>query len=127
MKKLLPVFILLVLAMLMWDAVFDPFHMAIQFDDTDVDGPLGDMLAAALTGSGLLIGLLVVLMAGVVLAVVFAGVGVAICGALLLAATVTGLALLPLLLPLLIPIAIIWYLMVRDRNRRPQGNPVTPT
>ena len=126
MKKLLPFLILFVLAMLVWDAAFDPFHLSMNVNDKDFDGPLGALMGAALAGGGLLIGLVVILVVGVVLAVVFAGVGVVVCGALLLAAALGSLALLPLLFPILIPVAVIWYLMVRDRNHRQQVKQVTP-
>lgn len=126
MKKLLPFIILFVLAMLIWDAAVDPFQMSLNLNDEHFDGPLGALIAAALAGGGLLIGLVVLLVVGVVLAVVFAGVGVVVCGALLLAAALGSLALLPLLFPILIPVAIIWYLMVRDRNHRHALKQVTP-
>ncbi|QYF94687.1 hypothetical protein KY495_05695 [Massilia sp. PAMC28688] len=118
MRKLLPFIILFILAMLLWDAAVDPFHMSVNLDDADFDGPLGALMAAALAGGGLIIGIVVVAVVAVVLAVVFAGVGVVVCGALVLAALLGALALVPVMLPVLIPVALIWYLMMRDRRQR---------
>lgn len=126
MKKLLPFIILFILAMLIWDATFDPYHLSFDFDEGDFDNPVGALIAAALAGGGLLIGLVVMIVVGIVLAVVFAGVGVVLCGALLLVVAIAGLVLVPVMFPILIPVAIIWYLMTRDRNRRQTLKDGTP-
>ena len=118
MKKLLPFLILFFMAMLIWDATFDPFHMSFHADDADLDGPAGTLVGALLAGGGLLAGLIVLVLVAVVMAVVCAGVGIVIVLAVVLAAIVTALALSPLMLPLLIPVAIIWYLASRDKHRR---------
>jgi hypothetical protein len=126
MRKLLPFIILFIVAMLVWDAAFDPFHMTVGLDDADFDGPVGALIAAALAGGGLLIGFVVVVVVAVVLAVVFAGVGVVVFGALVLAALIGALALMPVMLPVLIPVAVIWYLMMRDRNSRTKVKEAAP-
>ena len=118
MKKLFPFLILFILAMFIWDATFDPYHMSFHVDDADFDGPVGTLFGALLACGGLLIGVVVLLVGVVVAAVLSAGVGIVIIAALVLAAIVTALALSPLMLPLLIPIAIIWYLASRDKHRR---------
>jgi hypothetical protein len=107
MKKLLPFLILFILAMLIWDATFDPYHMSLHGDD----GPLGTLLGA-------LIGMVVMALVGIVLAVVFAGVGIVVCVVVVVAAVLALLAISPLLLPLLVPVAIIWYLSGRNRQRQ---------
>lgn len=127
MRKFLPFLILFILAILIADAAFDPIHFAYDFDDGDFDGPAGALVAALLAGGGLIIGFVVVVVAvALILAVVFAGVGVVVVGALLLAAAVAALAMIPVLLPILIPVAIIWYLMMRDRKPRQAPKEVAP-
>ena len=120
MKKLLSFLILFVLAVLILDASVDPLNWSVTINDGHVDGPFGTMLGAALTGSGLVIGAIVTVVVGAILAVVFAGVGVVVCCSLLLGAVITAIVLLPFTFPILIPVAVIWYLMMRDRrNRQP--------
>lgn len=126
MKKILPFIVLFILAILIWDAAFDPIHFAYEFDEGDFDGPVGALVAAMLAGGGLLIGFVVMVVVAVILAVVFAGVGVVVCGALLLAAAVAALAMIPVMLPIIIPVAIIWYLMMRDRKNRQVPKEVAP-
>lgn len=126
MKKLLPIIILFIMAMLLWDMAVDPFSMSFDFDDGDLHGPIGALVAAGLAGGGLIIGLLALLFVGVVLALVFAGVGVVVVGALTLGLAIAALALIPVLFPVLVPVAIIWYLMTRDRNRRVAVKEATP-
>lgn len=118
MKKLLPFLILFILAMLIWDAAFDPYHMSFHIDDTDFDGPLGAVFGALLAGGGIIIGFIALVVVAIVLAVVFAGVGIVAFIAVVLAAVITALVLSPLMLPLLIPVAIIWYLASRNRQRQ---------
>lgn len=120
MKKLLPFLILFILAMLILDASIDPWNWSVNINDEHLDGPFGTMLGAAITGSGLVIGAIVTVVVGAILAVVFAGVGVVVCCSLLLAAVITAIVLLPFTFPIVIPVAVIWYLMMRDRrNRQP--------
>jgi hypothetical protein len=118
MKKFLPFLILFILAMLIWDAMFDPYSMSLHINEADFDGPAGTLFGALLAGGGILIGFIVLVVVAVVLAVVFAGVGIVALAAVVLAAVITALALSPLLLPLLIPVAIIWYLASRSRQRQ---------
>lgn len=118
MKKLLPFLMLFILAMLIWDATFDPYHMSFYVDEAQVDGPVGSLLGALLAGGGILVGLVALVAVALVLAVVFAGVGVVVIVAVVLAAILAALALSPLLLPLLIPVAIIWYLAGRNKQRQ---------
>jgi hypothetical protein len=121
MKKLLPFLLLFILAMLIWDATFDPYHMAFQVDDADFDGPIGSLFGALLASGGIVIAIIVMVVAAIVLAVVCAGAGVVACVAVVLAALMAVLALSPLLVPLLVPLAIIWYLSNRDKQRRLHG------
>ncbi len=118
MKKFLPFLILFILAMLIWDATFDPYHMAFHVGDGDFDGPGGTLLGALLAGGGILIGLVAMVVVALVLAVVFAGVGIVVIVAVVLAAVLAALALSPLLLPLLIPVGIIWYVTSRNKQRQ---------
>lgn len=117
MKKSAPFIILFVLALLIWNAMFDPVHMDFMIGDEDFDGPLGALAALLMAGGGILIGFVVMVFVAIVLAVVFAGVGIVVVAALVLAAIVAAIAISPLLLPLLIPIGIIWYLSSRNRKR----------
>ena len=118
MKKLLPFLILFIMAMLFWDATFDPYHMSFHADGANVDGPLGTLFGALLAGGGLLIGIIALLVGVVVAVVLCAGVGVVVIAAVVLAALCAVLALSPLMFPLLIPVALIWYLASRDKHRR---------
>ena len=118
MKKLLPFLMLFILAMLIWDATFDPYHMTLHVDESDVDGPFGSVLGALLAGGGIIVGLIALVVVALVLAVVFAGVGIVLVCAVVLAAVIAALALSPLMLPLLIPVAIIWYLASRNKHRQ---------
>ncbi len=118
MKKLLPYLILFILAMLIWDATFDPYHMAFHIDDEQFDGPLSALVGAMLAGGGIILGLVALVFVAIVLALVFAGVGIVVFTAVVLVAIIVALALSPLMLPLLIPVAIIWYLASRNRSNR---------
>ncbi len=109
MKKLFPTIVLLILAMLIWDATFDPYHLSFH---GDVDGPVGALMA----GGGILIGIIAMVAAAIIVAVVCAGVGIVACVCVAVAAVATLLALSPLLLPLLIPVGIIWYMSSRKRQ-----------
>ena len=117
MKKYAPYFILLILSILIWEAIFDGPSLSYTIDDEHFDGPLGGLAAILMAGGGILIGVVVSVIVAAVLAVVFAGVGVLLVMALVLAAVVAIVAVSPLMLPLLIPVAILWYLANRNRNR----------
>lgn len=116
MKKTIPYLILFVLALLIWNGLFD-HGVSFDIDGEDFDGPLGGLAAVLMAGGGILIGIVVAAFVAVILALVFAGVGVVVLVALVLAAVVTALAISPLLLPLLIPVAIIWFIAGRNRRR----------
>ena len=119
MKNFAKIAILFLFAVLLLDIAFDAADfMHFHIDGDEVDGPLGALLAVLFAGGGLVIAGVVLLVVGVVLAVVFAGVGVIVVGALGCAALAVALALSPLLLPLLVPVAIIWYLVSRNRKAR---------
>ena len=118
MKKYLPFLILFILAMLIWNATFDPYSMSVHLDDSDFDGVAGTLFGALLAGGGILIAIIVMLVVAVVLAVVFAGVGIVAFVAVICAAVIAALALSPLMLPLLIPVAIIWFIASRHRHRQ---------
>ena len=118
MKKYLPFLILFILAMLIWDATFDPYSMSVHIDDTDFDGAAGTLFGALLAGGGILIAMVVMLVVAVLLAVLFAGLGIVALVVIVCAAVIAALALSPLMLPLLIPVAIIWFIASRNRNRQ---------
>ena len=120
MKQYAPYFILLILSILLWDAMFDGAAWSYAIDDESFDGPLGGLAAILMAGGGLLIGTVVSVIVAAVLAVVFAGVGVLLVMVLVLAAVVAIVAVSPLMLPLLIPVAIIWYLAKRNRSLLPE-------
>ncbi len=117
MKKYAPYFILFILSILIWDAMFDGPAYAFHIDDESFESPVGGLAAILMAGGGLVIGAIVSVIVAAVLALVFAGVGVLLVVALVLAALVAVVAVSPLLLPLLIPVAIIWYLASRNRQR----------
>jgi hypothetical protein len=118
MKKYAPYIILFLFALLLWDIAAEPDFMTMNFDGEEIGGPLGAFLAVIFAGGGMVIAAVVLLVVGVVLAVVFAGLGVILLGALGVAAVAVALAISPLLLPLLVPVAIIWFLVSRNRKAR---------
>lgn len=119
MKTFAKIALLFLFALLLLDVAFDAADfMHFHIDGDEVDGPLGALLGVLFAGGGLVIASVVMLAVGLVLAVVFAGVGVIVVGALGCAAVAVALALSPLLLPLLIPVAIVWYLVSRNRRDR---------
>ena len=116
MKKLLTFVLIVMLACLFLDKIgATDMHMHINGDDAD--GPLEWLFGLVFAGGGLLIAAIALVFAAVVTGVVLAGVGmvviavVAFC--LLLALALSA----PVLLPLLIPVAIVWWLV--SRNRKP--------
>lgn len=121
MQKSAPYIILFVLALLVWNALFDGAGMHFTIDDEDFDGPLGALAAVLFAGGGILIGIVVAAFVAVVLAVVFAGVGIVVVAAVALALVAAALAVSPLLLPLLIPVGIIW--LIARRKSPPAGDP----
>lgn len=121
MKKSAPYIILFVLALLIWNAMFDWSDMHVEIDGEDFDGPLGGIAAMLLAGGGILVGIVVAAFVALILAVVFAGVGIVVVAALALAAVLAALAISPLLLPLLIPIGILW--LIARRKRPPASDP----
>lgn len=118
MQKSAPYIILFVLALLLWNGLFDGAGIHIDLGDDDFDGPLGSLAALLLASGGVILGVLVAAIVVTVLALVFAGVGVLVVVAMVVAAVVTALAVSPLLLPLLIPIAIIWLIARRKDQGR---------
>ena len=118
MKKIAPYLILFLLAMVAWEAMFEPSGMHIMFDDGDFDGPFGSLVGMLFAGGGVLIGLIALVFAAVVVAVVFAGLGVIAVVGLALGALIVAAVVAPFLLPVLIPAAIIWCLLGRDRKNR---------
>ena len=123
MKKYAPYFILLILSILIWEAMFDGASLSYAINDEHFDGPLGGLAAIVMAGGGILIGAVVSVIVAAVLAVVFAGVGVLLVMALVLAAVVAIVAVSPLMLPLIIPVAILWYLANRNRTRHQEMKP----
>jgi hypothetical protein len=124
MKKIAPIVVLLLVAMLAWEVLAGSHDYYFGMDGDEFDGPLGAFFGLLLCSLGLVIGLIVSVFVAIVLAVVFAGVGVLVVAALVLAALVVAAAVSPLLLPLLIPIAIIWFFMSRSRRNRMKGEAV---
>jgi hypothetical protein len=119
MKRIAPVVILLLFAMLAWKMVSHTHGFDVDIDGEDFDGPLGAVLGLLFAGGGLLIGGVVALCVGLVLAVVFAGVGMVLMAVLALVALVVAAALVPLLLPVLIPLAIVCWLLSRRAKAKP--------
>lgn len=113
MKRIAPVLILILFAMIAWQVFSRSHGLDVGFDGEDFDGPLGALLGLLCAGGGLLIGGLVLLFVGAVLALVFAGVGMLL---VLLLALAAGAVLTPLLLPVLIPLAILWWLLSRRQK-----------
>lgn len=118
MKKIAPLVVLFLFALLAWNVFIHPGELSVHLDGDTIDGPVGALAALMLAGGGLLLGGLVMLCVGLVLAVVFAGVGVLLVGALALAMFIVAAVVSPLLIPLLIPLALIWFFAGRGKRRR---------
>ena len=116
MKRLAPVAILFLFAMIAWN-VFSRSH-GVDLDFDDGDGPFGALVGLLAAGGGLLIGGVVLLFVGALLTVVFAGVGVVLAMVAALVAVVIAAALAPLLLPVLIPLTLIWWFVSRSNKRK---------
>ena len=119
MKRIAPVVILFLFAMIAWNVFSHSHGYNVDFDGDDFDGPLGAVLGLLFAGGGLVIGGLVALFVGAVLAVVFAGVGVVLVAVLALVAVLVAAAMMPLMAPVLIPLAIIWWLGSRKNKAKP--------
>ncbi|WP_426115436.1 hypothetical protein [Massilia sp. PWRC2] len=118
MKRIVPIVILLLFAVLAWNMVSHAHGIDLDVDGDHFDGPLGAIVGLLCAGGGLLLGGLSVLLVGAVLALVFAGVGVLLMALMMLVALVVAAALMPVLLPLLLPLALLWWLLSR-RNSKP--------
>lgn len=115
MKKIAPYIVLFLFALVAWEALVEPYGVNFVFDG---DGPFEAMLALVLAGGGLVIGVLAAVIAAVVVAVVFAGLGLLAVVGLVLAALVVVAVVAPFLLPVLIPLAIVWFIVSRNRRNR---------
>ncbi len=115
MKKILPLLVLFMLAMVLWN-VFTPNDISVAFDGDEIDGPLGVVLGGLFAGGGLLIAVVVMAVVGIILAVVFAGLGLMMVAGLCLGAVLLALAVSPLMLPLLLPLGLIWFFTRRSRK-----------
>ena len=116
MKKLLTFVLILMLACLFLDKI-GATDMHMQFNGSDIDGPLEWLFGLVFAGGGVLIAALVLVCVAVVMGVVLAGVGMVLL-AVLVIGVVLALALsTPVLLPLLIPVAIVWLLVSRNRKQ----------
>ena len=118
MKKIVPLLVLFLLALLVWEAMLEPAGMSLVFDGEQIDGPFGALVALLFAGGGLVIGVLAIIVAALVVAVVFAGLGLLAVAGLVIAAVIVVAIVAPFLLPLLIPVAIIWYVLGRERRQR---------
>lgn len=118
MRKIAPYIVLFLLALVAWEAMVEPYHTAFLFDGDDIDGPFGALAALLFTGGGIVIGVIALLVAALVVVLVCAGVGLIAVLGVALAALIAAAVAAPFLLPLLIPVAIIWYLLRRDRKNR---------
>ena len=118
MKKIAPFLIVFLLAMVAWEALFDSSGMNFMIDGDHIDGPAGALMAMLFAGGGLVLGAVALVFALALVAVVFAGLGLMAVVGLVMAALVLAACLTPVLLPLVIPVAIIWYLLSRDRKQR---------
>ena len=116
MKKLLTFALIVMLACLFLDKI-GATDMHMQFNGSDIDGPLEWLFGLVFAGGGVLIAALVLVCVAVVMGVVLAGVGMVLL-AVLAFCVVLALALsTPVLLPLLIPVAIVWLLVSRNRRQ----------
>ncbi len=117
MKKLLIVTLVVLLSIALCNAI-DAHDYYVHFDGDEVDGPLGVLLAMLFAGGGLVLGTVIILAVAVFLCVLFAGLGVMVLAGLGLGCVVVAALVAPFLLPVLIPLAIVWYIVRRNRDKR---------
>ena len=117
MKRIAPLIIILVLAMVAWEWLADWDSMHFHVNGDEIEGPVEALLGILFAGGGLLIGAVVVVFVGALVAVVFTGLGVMAVLGLALAAVIAAVVAAPLMLPLLLPVAIIWLLVSRSRRK----------
>lgn len=124
MKKLLTIVVIALLAIAAWnsiDSMMDTSDMVVHFDDEEIGGPLGALLAVLFAGGGLLIAAVALTCAAVFAGLLFAGIGILMVAGLGLLAVVLAVVIAPLTLPLLIPLGIIWLIAARKRKQRAQA------
>lgn len=117
MQKIAPIVILFLCALLAWNVFIAPSGFSVDIDGADIDGPLGALLGLLFAGGGVLVAALVILAVGALLTVLFAGLGVMLALGLGLLVLVLAALISPLLLPLLIPVAVVWFIVRRNRRR----------
>ena len=116
MKKLLTFVLVVMLACLFLDKI-GATDMHMQFNGDDIDGPLEWLFGLVFAGGGLLIAAIALVFAAVVTGVVLAGVGMVVIAVVALCMLLALALSAPVLLPLLIPVAIVWWLVSRNRKQ----------
>ena len=116
MKKLLTFALVVMLACLFLDKI-GAMDTHMQFNGSDVDGPLEWLFGLVFAGGGLLIAAIAVVCAAVLTGVVLAGVGVVLIAAVAFCVVLALAFSMPVLLPLLIPVALVWLLVSRNRKQ----------
>jgi peptidoglycan/LPS O-acetylase OafA/YrhL len=117
MKKLLAFTLIALLAIAAWNSI-DTSDMVVNIDGDEYSGPMGALLGLFFGGIGLLIGTVVVTCVAVFVGFLMASLGILMVAGLALAAVIVATMVAPLTLPLLIPVAIIWYIVSRNRKQR---------
>ena len=116
MKKLLTFVLVVMLACLFLDKI-GATDMHMQLSGDAIDGPLEWLFGLVFAGGGLLIAAIALVFAAVVTGVVLAGVGMVVIAVVAFCMLLALALSAPVLLPLLIPVAIVWWLV--SRNRKP--------
>ena len=116
MKKLLTFVLVVMLACLFLDKI-GATDMHMQFNGDAIDGPLEWLFGLVFAGGGLLIAAIALVFAAVVTGVVLAGVGMVVIAVVAFCMLLALALSAPVLLPLLIPVAIVWWLVSRNRKQ----------
>ena len=116
MKKLLTFVLVVMLACLFLDKI-GATDMHMQVNGDAIDGPLEWLFGLVFAGGGLLIAAIALVFAAVVTGVVLAGVGMVVIAVVALCMLLALALSAPVLLPLLIPVAIVWWLVSRNRKQ----------
>ena len=116
MKKLLTFVLVVMLACLFLDKI-GATDMHMQLSGDAIDGPLEWLFGLVFAGGGLLIAAIALVFAAVVTGVVLAGVGMVVIAVVAFCMLLALALSAPVLLPLLIPVAIVWWLVSRNRKQ----------
>ena len=111
-RKIALVFVVVLLAVVVWAVFFENNSMTIVINGQQVTGPLEGVIGVG----GMIVALIAFFCAATLLMFVFAGVGVVVLGLLLLGGLILAASASPVLLVLTVPVAIVWLVVALSRS-----------